>query len=154
MGTTSSRLVHVHRSAHLPQDAAAIWAALADFGRIVDWAPNVSHSVLTTEQAEGIGTARRVQVGRQALIETVTIWEPERSLAYAIDGLPPLVAGVTNRWDLAADLDGTFVTLTSIIDPGDGAKGKIGARVLTVPLGKASAGMVDGLAAFLAGGKA
>lgn len=149
---TSPELVHVQRSRHLRHDPAAIWAVLARFDRIVDWAPKVGHSALTTEQAEGVGTARRVQVGRQALIETVTIWEPERTLAYEIAGLPPLVAGVTNRWDLAADTGGrTFVTMTSVIDPGPGAKGKVGARVLRLPLGQAGDSMLDGLAAHLDG---
>lgn len=147
---TTSELVHVQRCRHLAHDPAAIWAVLARLDRIVDWAPKVGHSAFTTEQAEGVGAGRRVQVGRQALIETVTIWEPERTLAYAIDGLPPLVAGVTNRWDLAADTDGrTFVTMSSVIDPGPGPKGKVGARVLKVPLGQAADSMLDGLAVYL-----
>jgi hypothetical protein len=153
MGSDPSKLVHVHRSRHLPQAPDEVWAMLARFDRIVDWAPKVTHSTLTTEQSEGIGTARRVQVGRQALIETVTLWEPGRSLAYAIEGLPPIVDGVTNRWDLAldpADAGGTFVVLTSVIDPGSSPKGKIGSRVLRLPLGQAADSMLDGLAAHLA----
>ena len=153
MAPTAADLVHVHRSRHLPHDAGAVWAVLARFDGIVEWAPKVAHSVLTTDRSEGVGTARRVQVGRQALIETVTIWEPERTLAYSIEGLPPIVAGVSNRWDLAADPVGTFVTLTSIIDPGPSPKGKAAALVLRLPLGKASDSMVDGLAAFLEGAR-
>ncbi len=152
MGPALADLVHVHRSRHLPHDAEAVWAVLAGFDRIGEWAPKVTHSVLTTEQSEGVGTARRVQVGRQALIETVTIWEPGRTLAYSIEGLPPIVEGVANRWDLNVDGVGTFVTLTSIIDPGSSPKGKAASRVLRLPLGKASDGMLDGLAAFLARG--
>ena len=150
MGAPPGNLVHVHRSRHLPQDREAIWAVLARFDRISDWAPKVSHSVLTTEQDEGVGTARRVQVGRQALIETVSLWSPPGTLAYDIVGLPPVVAGVSNRWDLAPDADGTFVTLTSVIDPGPSPKGKVAAKVLQLPLGKASDSMLDGLAAHLA----
>jgi hypothetical protein len=150
MGSHAGDLVHVQRSRHLPHDSDTIWAVLARFDGIVDWAPKVSHSVFTTDQHEGVGTGRRVQVGRQALIETATIWEPGRSLAYEITGLPPLVAGVTNRWDLNADTDGrTFVTMSSVIDPGPGAKGKIGARILKLPLGQAGDSMLDGLAAYL-----
>jgi hypothetical protein len=150
---SASQLVHVHRSRHLPQPPAQVWAALARFGDIHEWAPKVTHSVLTAEQADGVGAARRVQVGRQALVETVTLWEPERSLEYDIVGLPPIVAGVANRWDLALDPrdpDGTFVTLTSVIDPGSSAKGKAAARILRLPLGQASDSMMDGLAAHLA----
>ena len=152
MGTLPADLVDVQRSRHLPHEAEAVWAVLARFGDIGEWAPKVTHSVLTTEQSEGLGTARRVQVGRQALIETVTIWEPGRTLAYSIEGLPPIVAGVTNRWDLGVDPAGTFVTLTSIIDPGSSPKGKAASRVLRLPLAKASAGMLDGLITHLAGG--
>jgi hypothetical protein len=152
MSSPSADVVHVHRSRHLPHDADQVWEVLARFGRIGDWAPKVAHSTLTTERSEGVGTARRVQVGRQALIETVTIWEPGRTLAYAIEGLPPLVEGVTNRWDLGVDPVGTFVTLTSIIDPGSSPKGKLGARALRLPLGKASEGMLDGLADHLGRG--
>lgn len=150
---SASQLVHVHRSRHLPQPPAAVWAVLARFGDIHEWAPKVTHSVLTTDQTNGVGAARRVQVGRQALIETITLWEPERSLAYDIAGLPPIVDGVANRWDLALDPRdpaGTFVTLTSVIDPGPSAKGKAAARVLRIPLGQASDSMMDGLAAHLA----
>ena len=155
MAAHAEEFVHVSRSRHLSHPPEAICAVLARFDRIVDWAPKVTHSALTTTQAEGVGAARRVQVGRQALIETITIWEPERTLAYAIGGLPPLVAGVTNRWDLAPDTDGrTFVTMSSVIDPGPGAKGKIGSRVLKVPLGQAADSMLDGLAAHLDGSAA
>ena len=88
--------------------------------------------------------------GRQALIETISLWSPPGTLAYDIVGLPPVVAGVSNRWDLAPDADGTFVTLTSVIDPGASPKGKVAAKVLQLPLGKASDSMLDGLAAHLA----
>jgi hypothetical protein len=151
MSAAVADLVDVQRSRHLPVSAEAVWGVLARFGEIRAWAPKVTHSVLTTEQAEGVGTARRVQVGRQALIETVTLWEPNRTLAYGITGLPPVVEGVTNRWDLGADPDGTFVTLTSVIAPGPSPKGKVAARLLRLPLGRASDGMLDGLAAHLDG---
>ena len=150
MASPPSDLVHVHRSRHLAHDATSVWAVLARFDRIVEWAPDVTHATATTERHEGVGTARRVQVGRQALIETVTLWEPERTLAYDIEGLPPIVAGVANRWDLAVDPVGTFVTLTSVIDPGPRPRGKVAARILRLPLGKASDSMLDGLASHLA----
>src|SRR4051812_43618241 len=97
-----------------------VWDALAAFGEISGWAGNVDHSTLLTDRQEGIGTARRVQVGRMALIETVTTWEPEVSLAYSIEGAPPLARSVVNRRDLEADPGDpstTYVTLTSEIVP-------------------------------------
>ena len=60
-----------------------VWAALADFGAISAWAPNVDHSCLTTEQDQGVGSVRRVQVGRNALLERVVEWNEGQSLAYS-----------------------------------------------------------------------
>jgi len=133
----------------LPHEPSAVWAVLARFDGIGEWAPKVTHAALTTAQSEGVGTARRVQVGRQALIETITVWEPETALEYTITGLPPLVDGVSNRWELTADPAGTSVVLSSIIDPGSRAKGKIGSKVLKLPLAKASDSMLEGLATHL-----
>ena len=96
----------------------AVWAVLADFGGISRWAPNVDHSCLTTEQPEGVGTVRRVQVGRNALLERVVEWEPGRRLAYEIEGLPAVVRSVTNTWELEGSGGATTVTLTSQIDTG------------------------------------
>lgn len=141
--------VHVRRTRTVPQDRALVWAVLADFDRIVEWAPDVDHAALTTEAASGEGVARRLQVGRQALIETVTTWAPPATLAYRIDGLPPIVAGVTNRWDLAPARAGTLLTLTSIIDTGGTRRGRIASRAVGRVLGRASDGMLDGLAAHL-----
>ena len=86
-----------------------VWAALADFGAISTWAPNVDHSCLTTEQDQGVGSVRRVQVGRNALLERVVEWDEGQTLAYEIEGLPPVVRSVTNRWHLTPVDGGTHV---------------------------------------------
>ena len=125
---------------------ASVWATLADFDRIVDWAPAVDHSSWMTAQQEGEGAARRVQVGSMTLIETVTVWEPERTLAYTLDGLPPVVSSVVNRWDLEPDGDATVVTLTSDITPGPRPPMKVAARAVGRRMDKENAVMIDGLA--------
>ena len=50
------------RAIAAPSDV--VWAALADFGAIVAWAPDVDHSCLLHGDGVAVGTARRVQVGR------------------------------------------------------------------------------------------
>ncbi len=141
---------HVRRTRLVPAPREAVWDALAAFDRIVDWAPQVTHSAATTEAVEGVGAARRVQVGRQVLIETVTTWDPPATLAYRIDGLPPIVAGATNRWNLATARGGTLVSLTSLIDDGGTRRGRAASRVVGRVMAKASDGMLDGIAAYLA----
>lgn len=126
-----------------------VWAALADFGGISHWAPNVDHSCLTTEQGEGLGTTRRVQVGRTALLERVVAWEPGEVVAYSIQGLPPVVRSVTNTWRLEGAGSGTTVTLTSAIDTGPRPPQQVIGRVVARGLAKASREMLAGLKAHL-----
>lgn len=141
---------YIARRRMVPAPPDQVWATLAAFDEISRWAPNVDHSVYTTVVTEGVGTARRVQAGRVALLETVTEWEPTSRLAYTLDGLPPLAERVVNQWDLAADPedpDRTVATLTTVIEPATGPRGRIGTSVLGRVLTKASDAMLDGLAA-------
>lgn len=135
-------VVEDSRIAHPPE---VVWKALSDFGAISRWAPKVDHSSLTTDRAEDVGTTRRVQVGRTALLERVTGWEPTRRLSYEIDGLPPVVRSATNTWELAASGDDTKVTLTSHIDAGHRPPQQLIARVVGRAMAKASREMLAGL---------
>lgn len=123
----------------------AVWAALADFGGISRWAPNVDHSSLTTTQCEGVGAVRRVQVGRNALLERVVEWEPGSRLSYSIEGLPPVLRSVTNTWTIEGAGDATDVTLTSRIDAGPRPPQQLVARLIGRALAKASRQMLAGL---------
>jgi uncharacterized protein YndB with AHSA1/START domain len=131
----------------------AVWATLAAFDRLSRWSPDVDHSTYLTEQTEGVGSARRVQVGRTVLVERITEWDPPRALAYALEGLPPVVAGATNRWTLRADGERTSVTLTSTVDPGPKPVGRVAAPLVARRLAKASSGMLAGLVAHLTGAR-
>ena len=124
---------------------ADVWTALADFGSIGRWAPNVDHSCLTTEQGDGVGAVRRVQVGRNALLERVVEWTPGERLAYVIEGLPPVIRSVTNTWQLAGSDHSTRVTLTSTVDAGSRPPQKVVARIVGRGLGSASRQMLSGL---------
>ena len=141
-----AEIAHATSIARPPED---IWAALAAFGGISRWAPNVDHSCLTTSQREGAGTVRRVQVGRNALLERVVEWEPRERLAYAIEGLPPVVGSVGNTWSLEADSGATRVTLRTRVDTGPRPLQQLVARAIGRVMGKASVQMLAGLKAHL-----
>lgn len=142
-------MAEVSESIVIARPRAEVWAVLADFGAIVDWAPNVDHSCLTTAEGEGIGAVRRVQVGRNALLERVVEWTPDEALAYELEGLPPVVRSATNRWSLVGEGGTTTATLTTSIDTGSRPPQRAIGRVVGRTLGKASRQMLDGLKAYM-----
>ena len=137
--------MNVVRETNIAQPVDRVWSVLADFGKISRWADNVDHSSLATEQEDGIGAVRRVQVGRTALLETIVEWEPGSGLAYSIDGLP-IVREVVNAWKLE-DVGGTTrVSLASRIDSNP-LVGWIISRVLA----RESRNLLAGLTAYVEG---
>ena len=143
----ASPMITVERSVEVGADAAALWAVLAAFGDLARWTRPVQHSWLISSEAEGMGAARRVQVGRMAMIETVVRWEPEHALGYTIDGLPPIVRSATNTWTLApVSGGGTRVTLTSTVDTGARPPRSLLARPVAKRLATASELMLADLA--------
>jgi carbon monoxide dehydrogenase subunit G len=143
-------MASIEKAQRIAAPVAAVWKALADFAAISAWAPNVEHSSWTTEQHEGVGTVRRVQVGRFALLERVTEWAEDQVLSYQLIGLPAPAGAVSNTWRLRADGAGTAVTLTASIDPAvPGPPGKLIARVLGRQLAKANGEMLAGLASYV-----
>ena len=124
----------------------ALFAVLADFGGIAEWARFIQHSSLLTEQTSGIGATRRVQMARQTVVETVTVWDEPRELAYTIDGLPPMVGAVGNRWTLVPSGGGTTVSLTTRIEPGRLPHRRLIAKKVAERLAVASGMMLAGLA--------
>lgn len=138
-------MTEIIKTCQIAANPAQVWEQLAQLDSISDWAKGVDHSAVITSEASGIGAARRIQAGRIALIETVTIWEPERELAYSIQGLPPLVKSISNHWRLDSVGGATGVSLTTSIDPGPSPRGKVAARILGLILGRASQRMLVGL---------
>lgn len=123
-----------------------------DFGSISSWAENADHSCIlfSGPDDEPVGTARRVQVKRDALVERIIEFDPPRVLAYDIEGLPSRLRRVTNRWTLAP-IDGeaapkTFVTLTSTVEIGPRAMQKLAEHVLCRFVARQSDSMLAGLA--------
>ncbi len=138
-------MTEVTRSRQVAADPATVWEVLGHFGAISQWAPNVDHSCLMSDQTEGVGTVRRVQTGRTTLVEQVTEWEPGSTLAYTIEGLPALVRSVVNRWTLDASNRGTLISLSSEIDTGPRPPQRLVARVVGRKLATESEKMLDGL---------
>ncbi len=129
---------------------ADIWDVLADFGSISSWAANVDHSCILFSGPGGgaVGTARRVQVKRDALVERITEFDPPRALAYDIEGLPRRVRRVANRWTLAGGPGGkTIVTVTSTVEIG--SRLTLAERLLCRFLARQSDVMLAGLATRL-----
>ncbi|MDT5350829.1 MAG: hypothetical protein QOH91_4116 [Mycobacterium sp.] len=141
----------ISRSRTVAAQPQAIWDVLADFGSLSSWADNVDHSCISNNGPDGgpIGSTRRVQRGRNALLERITEFDPPSALAYDITGLPPRLCEVTNRWTLRPVTEGsdaTVVTLTSTVQIGAGPLARLAERIVGRAMAKQSDAMLAGLA--------
>lgn len=137
------------RSRTIAAPPEAVWTVLADFGAISSWAANVDHSCLLEHgPAESApGTSRRVQVGRDALVERITESIAPVTLAYDIEGLPRRLRRVANRWTLSpSPAGGTDVTLTTTVEIGDNPVAALAERAMCRFMSKQSDVMLAGLA--------
>lgn len=125
-----------------------VWNVLADFGAISTWVDRVDHSSVLAHGAGGdpIGTARRVQIGRNTLVERIVEFDPPHTLAYDIEGLPARLRRVTNRWTLRPQGSSTVVTLTSTVEIGSGRIQQLAERVVCRVITRESDGLLAGLA--------
>ena len=135
----------VERTGLIGAPVDAVWAVLSDFAAISAWAPNVDHSCLMTEQADGIGAVRRIQTDRSTILETVENWESGVTLSYRITGLPPVIKSVTNTWRIGASGDSTMVRLTTEIDAGHKPPQQVIAKAVGRRLAATSEQMIAGL---------
>ncbi|HMT23106.1 MAG TPA: SRPBCC family protein [Microthrixaceae bacterium] len=129
----------------VPAGPARVWSVLADFGALAEWTTAVDHSCLLTELDRGPGTARRVQVGPQTLVEEVTVWVENEELSYSITGLPAFIGEITNTWTLSPLGSSTVVTLTTRIEARRRPVAQALAGVVVRVLARASDTMLDGL---------
>jgi hypothetical protein len=104
------------KTAAIGASTDAVWATLADFGGLARWAPMIDHSRLVTEGAIGVGSVRRVQVGRQAVLEEIVDWQPATALTYRITGLPPIIRRATTTWELMPGADGCRIRVGSAVE--------------------------------------
>jgi hypothetical protein len=137
----------IDRSRTIAAEPQVVWDVLADFGSISSWADNIDHSCILNQGEEPVGTTRRVQIGRNALVETITEFDATWALAYDVEGLPKRVRRFNNRWSLRRVTNGgTVVTLTSTIEIGSGAAHKLAERAVCRIQARQSDLMLAGLA--------
>ena len=112
-------MADIARSRTIAAEPAEVWDVLADFGAVSSWADNIDHSCILNHATVSVGTTRRVQIGRNALVERITEFDPTWALAYDVEGLPKRLRRFSNRWTLRAAQGGnTVVTLTSTVEIG------------------------------------
>lgn len=141
---------HLTRTATIAAEPDAVWEVLADFGAIGEWADNVDHSSLLRNGPVAEGLTRRIQSGRQTLLERIVIWDPPTTLAYEIEGLPSAIRSMRNQWDLADHGHGsTLVALTTTVDAGPRPPQQLVARIACRVAAKQSDVMLAGLTAHL-----
>ncbi len=132
-----------------------VWRVLGDFGTEHRWTRSVAHCERDTAEVR-VGTSRRCRLprpllGRSEVTETLTEYEPGRSLAYRLDGAAGPFASAASRWSLAPTPEGrTAVTVEGAFEPRHWA-----ARALVWPVAKPAIrrlarGVVGELDAYLA----
>jgi hypothetical protein len=103
-----------------------------------------------TDPPFAVGSARRAQVGRLTLVETVTEFVEGSALAYTLEGLPPFVAAATNRWTLEPAGPGrTTVTLTADLRPGPKPPMRLATAVAARVVGRGNGKLLDALQAAI-----
>lgn len=142
------RVADISRSRTITAPPQAIWDVLADFGSLSAWADDVDHSCILNRGPGGAakGTTRRVQVGRNVLVERITEFDPAVALAYDVEGLPRRLRTVANRWTLRTFGTTTRVTLTSSVEIGPGPVAGAAEWAVCRTMAKLSDSMLTGLA--------
>lgn len=139
-------MADIERRRTIAASPEAIWDVLADFGTISAWADNIDHSCILVHATKPVGTTRRVQVGRDTLVERIVQFDPPRTLAYEIEGLPRRLRAVTNSWTVRASDNSSVVTLTSTVEIGSRASQQLAERALCRVLARQSEAILAGLA--------
>jgi uncharacterized protein YndB with AHSA1/START domain len=99
-----------------------VWRVLGDFGNEHRWTQSLSHCERNTREVR-VGTARRCRLpkplmGRSEVHEVLTEFEPERALAYALDGPAGPFASAFSRWSVQPVSAGaTAVTIAGRFEP-------------------------------------
>ena len=140
-------MAEIARSRTIAAEPKEVWDVLADFGSISSWADNIDHSCILNHASVSVGTTRRVQIGRNTLVDRITEFDPTWALAYDVEGLPKRLRRFNNRWTLRRIQGGdTVVTLTSTVEIGPHALQKLAERTVCRVQVRQSDMMLAGLA--------
>lgn len=87
-----------------------VWGTLADLEGVSTWNPSVDATECISDIRHGLGARRRCYMHPSGwMVESVSEWEPETVIAFAIEKAPPLKSGL-GRFVLRDDGDGTRLT--------------------------------------------
>jgi uncharacterized protein YndB with AHSA1/START domain len=138
----------IARSRTIAAAPQEVWDVLADFGALSTWVDRVDHSCILVHGPDGdpVGTERRVQMGRNTLVERIVEFDPPHTLAYDIEGLPKRLRRVNNRWTLRPQGASTVVTLTSTVEIGSSPLQHLAEEAMCRVMTRESDGLLAGLA--------
>jgi ligand-binding SRPBCC domain-containing protein len=89
----------------------AVWALLADFGGVADWAPYMRVSKLVGQQATGAGTRRAMRhAWGFRFEECVTQWHDGKGYAFDVLKAPFPLRDVKEAWAMGAEEGRTVVS--------------------------------------------
>lgn len=142
-------MTSINREVTVDAPVERVWAALADFGNIATWNPNVKKSVLTSNQAQGEGITRECQLVPMGTVqEEVTGWVEGESMTINISefkNVPAMRAGGA-EFHIRARGDQTDVHLELSYEVGLGAVGAgMNSMMLKRQFAKAATGLLAGL---------
>ena len=94
----------ISRSRTISAPPQTIWDVLADFGSLSSWSDNADHSCILNHGPGGepMGTTRRVQVGRNMLVERIIEFDAVVDAGLRHRGPAPQVAHSRQPLDAAA----------------------------------------------------
>ena len=136
----------ISRSRTMASPPQRVWDVLADFGSVSSWVDNVDHSCVLNGEGETFGTTRRLQIGRNTLVERIVEFDPPTALAYTIEGLPSFLHHVVNRWTVRPTVEGAEVILTSRVEIASNPVARAAAWAVCLGLARQSDSMLNDLA--------
>jgi carbon monoxide dehydrogenase subunit G len=118
--------------AALPQ---AVWAVLADFGGVANWAPLVRESHYTTRAHTGVGCRRSVtDFNGRTVEDVVSAWDEGHSMAFRVRGqLAGVVTFLEETWTVEPASRGAQVVAALEYRTKLGLGGAILTRLLVYP---------------------
>jgi uncharacterized protein YndB with AHSA1/START domain len=88
------------------------WKALADLEGVSQWNPAIDAAECISDERRGLGARRRCYMHPSGwIVESVTEWEPEQLIAFAIENPLPIRTGLA-RFVLGDDEAGTRLQAT------------------------------------------
>lgn len=105
--------MHTHSiSIRVRANKTEVWNKLSQMDTIAEWASGIGTSTYSSENVEGIGAERTCDIPRMGkLVENVDEWQDEQTLGYTVEGVD-ILKYWHNTWNLQAEGDATFVSLT------------------------------------------